>query len=277
MWIVDHEDAIMLLRWLLSGALGYESAIGLRIIRASGCRGAPGWPSWLCVLVAVGGLLALNLGITSLGLVVAVAAASFLGLLLLLVQYSSIFGTTSIVGVVLGVAALIVVQSVATGFQHEFERRVLGVYAHINVTRSTGMTEYRRFEGWLRTQPGVTGASPFVYYAMMLAPFDPEGGRTDDLRLASVLVKGIEPATAAQVIDLPQHLERGSGRRDPPGGAAQRLRADAGADREADELPLRWRRRRTRAGPAGTSGRWSTTRRRRRPASGSRGRSAATW
>ncbi len=237
-WVGAGALAVLLLRWLMSGALGYESAIGLRIIRAErvprGARLAFG----LCVLVAVGGLLALNFGVTSLGLVIAVAAASFLGLLLLLVQYSSIFGTTSIVGVVLGVAALIVVQSVATGFQHEFERRVLGVYAHINVTRSTGMTEYRRFEAWLRTQPGVTGASPFVYYAMMLAPFDPEGGRTDDLRLASVLVKGIEPETAAQVIDLPQHLERGSGRAIP----LEVLRSDFELmpvpDREADELPL---------------------------------------
>lgn len=228
----------LVLRWLLSGANGYESAIGLRIIRAERVPRGARLAFLACVLVAVGGLLALNLGITSLGLVIAVAVASFLGLLLLLVQYSSIFGTTSIVGVVLGVAALIVVQSVATGFQHEFERRVLGVYAHINVTRSTGMTEYRRFEAWLRTQPGVTGASPFVYYAMMLAPFDPEGGRTDDLRLASVLVKGIEPETAAQVIDLPQHLERGSGSAIPLSVLRSDFELMPVPDREADELPL---------------------------------------
>ncbi|HEY0138854.1 MAG TPA: ABC transporter permease [Nannocystis sp.] len=236
-WVGTAALVILLLRWLLSGALGYESQIGLRIIRTDRVPRGARLAFVACLLVAVGGLLALNLGITSLGLVIAVAAASFLGLLLLLVQYSSIFGTTSIVGVVLGVAALIVVQSVATGFQHEFERRVLGVYAHINVTRSTGMTEYRRFESWLRTQPGVQGASPFVYYAMMLAPFDPEGGRTDDLRLASVLVKGIEPATAEQVIDLPQHLERGSGRAIP----LEVLRSDFELlpvpDREPEELP----------------------------------------
>jgi lipoprotein-releasing system permease protein len=236
-WIGTGALTVLLLRWLLSGALGYESAIGLRIIRAERVPRGARLAFAACVVVAVGGLLALNLGITSLGLVIAVAAASFLGLLLLLVQYSSIFGTTSIVGVVLGVAALIVVQSVATGFQHEFERRVLGVYAHINVTRSTGMTEYRRFEAWLRTQPGVTGASPFVYYAMMLAPFDPEGGRTDDLRLASVLVKGIEPATAAEVIDLPQHLERGSGRAIPLGVLRSDFELMPVPDREAVELP----------------------------------------
>lgn len=236
-WVGTAALAVLLLRWVLSGALGYESAIGLRIIRAERVPRGARVAFVVCLLVAVGGLCALNLGLQSLALVIAVAAASFLGLLLLLVQYSSIFGTTSIVGVVLGVAALIVVQSVATGFQHEFERRVLGVYAHINVTRGTGMTEYRRFESWLRTEPGVQGASPFVYYAMMLAPFDPEGGRTDDLRLASVLVKGIEPATAAEVIDLPAHLERGSGRAIP----LEVLRSDFELmpvpDREPEELP----------------------------------------
>src|SRR5690606_37906030 len=72
-------------------------------------------------------------------LVFYVAAASFAGLLVLIGQRFSVFGTTSIIGVVLGVAALLVVQSVATGFQHEFERRVLGVYAHINVTRAFGI------------------------------------------------------------------------------------------------------------------------------------------
>lgn len=236
-WVGLGALLVLVLRWLLSGALGYESTIGLRILRTERVPRGARVAFWACLVVVVAGLAVLNLGGHSLALVIAVAVASFLWLLLLLVQYSSIFGTTSIVGVVLGVAALIVVQSVATGFQHEFERRVLGVYAHINITRSTGMTEYRRFEAWLREQAGVQGASPFVYYAMMLAPFDPEGGRTDDLRLASVLVKGIEPATADQVIDLPQHLLRGSEREIP----LDRLRSDFELmpvpDREADELP----------------------------------------
>lgn len=227
----------LIARWLLSGVLGYERTLGLRIIRAEHVPRGARLLGIVCWVVAAAALVLLNLGFHSLALVITAAAASFFGLLLVLVQYSSIFGTTSIVGVILGVAALIVVQSVATGFQHEFERRVLGVYAHINVTRSTGMTEYRRFEQYLRTIPGVTGASPFVYYAMMLAPYDPEGGRTDDLRLASVLVKGIEPATAAEVIDLPAHLQRGSGREIP----LEVLRSDFELmpvpDRDPEELP----------------------------------------
>lgn len=229
--------AQMVVVWVLSGALGYERTLGLRIIRAERVPRGARLLCAACWAIAAVALILLNLGYHSLTLVITTAAASFFGLLLLLVQYSSIFGTTSIIGVVLGVAALIVVQSVATGFQHEFERRVLGVYAHINVTRSTGMAEYRRFEDYLRTQPGVRGASPFVYYAMMLAPYDPEGGRTDDLRLASVLVKGIEPATAAEVIDLPAHLQRGSGRAIPLPALRSDFELMPVPDREPEELP----------------------------------------
>lgn len=229
--------ALLVVHWLLAGALGYERSLGLRIIRAERVPRGARLLCAICWTIAAIALVLLNLGFHSLALVITTAAASFFGLLLLLVQYSSIFGTTSIIGVVLGVAALIVVQSVATGFQHEFERRVLGVYAHINVTRSTGMAEYRRFEGYLRTRPGVTGASPFVYYAMMLAPYDPEGGRTDDLRLASVLVKGIEPETAAEVIDLPAHLERGSGRAIPLSTLRSDFELMPVPDREPEDLP----------------------------------------
>lgn len=261
---------VLIARWMFTGILGYERTIGLRIIRAEHVPRGARLLGILCWVVAIAALVALNLGAHSLALVITAAAASFFGLLLLLVQYSSIFGTTSIVGVILGVAALIVVQSVATGFQHEFERRVLGVYAHINVTRSTGMTEYRRFEAYLRQIPGVTGASPFVYYAMMLAPYHPEGSRAagpsralalvgganpvlyaalgllprspegggaDDLRLASVLVKGIEPETAAEVIDLPAHLLRGSGREIPLSELRSDFELMPVPDRDPEDLP----------------------------------------
>jgi lipoprotein-releasing system permease protein len=76
-----------------------------------------------------------------------------------------------------------------------------------------------------------------------------------------VLVKGIEPATAAEVIDLPAHLERGSGRAIP----LEVLRSDFELmpvpDREPEELPAPVAATPDPRGPGGTSGRWSTTRR----------------
>ncbi|NVB40840.1 FtsX-like permease family protein [Pseudenhygromyxa sp. WMMC2535] len=205
---------------------------------------------WISAALSIAVLVALNMGLDRsdkalldllqplrVFLVFYAAAATFLGLLVLIAQRFSVFATTSIIGVVLGVAALLVVQSVATGFQHEFERRVLGVYAHINVTRAFGVSEYRRFESWLRTLPGVEGASPFVYYAMALAPSTSDRG-ADDVKLASVLVKGIEPTTAEQVIDLPQHLVRAGGREIPLTELHSNYELMPVPDRPDAELPL---------------------------------------
>ena len=249
---------ILVIRVFWYGYSGYEFTVGLRIIsRERASRSGRAWliGCWSVAAVATVVLLVFQFGLAQaafmddpqvrptvdlvrVGLVFLVATASFFGLLLAIAQRFSVFGTTSIFGVVLGVAALVVVQSVATGFQHEFESRVLGVYAHINVTRAYGLPEYRRFESWLRTLDGVEGASPFIYYAMALAPYDEDGEREGDIRLASVLVKGIEPSTADEVIEVAEHLERGSGEPVP----LERLHSDMPLmpvlDRADDQLPL---------------------------------------
>lgn len=192
--------------WVVTGFSGYEHLAGLRILRRPSHHTDGGRELLYAALVAALGIGALYLGVRSAAVAVVVALAVGAVLVLLLVRRFAVFATLSIVGIAIGVAALIVVQSVATGFQHEFERRVLGVYAHINVTRGFGISEYRRFETYLRDVEGVVGASPFVYYHMALAPHDPAGERGGDIRRASVLVKGIEPATADEVIDLREHL-----------------------------------------------------------------------
>ncbi len=248
----------LILRVVVTGYTGYERRVGLRIIGGEHNRKSLDRRAfWLCLGTAITGisvLLAFQhlwadvasqatepwkalIGAVRLLCVFFAAAGTLIGLLLAISRRFSVFGTTSIFGIVLGVAALLVVQSVATGFQHEFERRVLGVYAHINVTRSFGISEYRRFEKFLRTIDGVEGGSPFVYYAMALSPYDPEGQREGDIPLATVLVKGIEPKTAAEVIDVVDHLARGSKR---PVGLTS-LRSDhvlmPVPDRPDDQLP----------------------------------------
>jgi lipoprotein-releasing system permease protein len=230
--------------WAITGFSGYEQVAGLRILRRPGVPPRTRGVLVLALLVAAGGVAALHQGVRSAPLAVVVALACGTLMVVVLARRFAVFATLSMVGIAIGVAALIVVQSVATGFQHEFERRVLGVYAHINVTRSFGISEYRRFEGYLRTVPGVTGASPFVYYAMALAPVDPDGKREGDIRRASVLVKGIEPETAGEVIDLESHLRAGSDH--PSAGSAKAvamsdLKSDLVLqpiqDREDDRLP----------------------------------------
>lgn len=195
--------------WAVTGFSGYEHSTGLRIVRRPGAPRTSLAHAMLALAAVVAGLAAMYYGMRSAPVVIATAIAAVIALVLLVFRRFAVFASLSIVGIAIGVAALIVVQSVATGFQHEFERRVLGVYAHINVTRAFGIAEYRRFETYLRTVGGVEGASPFVYYAMALAP--QATGEDGELRRASVLVKGIEPSTAHEVIDLDAHLQAAGG------------------------------------------------------------------
>jgi lipoprotein-releasing system permease protein len=215
-WLAFLGDAglaanvLLIVWWFVTGFSGYEHRAGLRILRRTRPAQRFRGPAVLAVLATLAGIGALLLGFRHAPLVIVTALTAGAAMVFIIARRFTVFATLSIVGIAIGVAALIVVQSVATGFQHEFERRVLGVYAHINVTRTFGISEYRRFESQLRTVDGVVGASPFVYYAMALAP-QGKGGSDDEasFRRASVLVKGIEPTTASEVIDLGAHLKAG--------------------------------------------------------------------
>src|SRR5258706_12310431 len=62
----------------------------------------------------------------------------------LLLNFFSVFTTVSIIGVILGVAALVVVSSVTSGFQQSFKQKVLGVNAHALVLKyGLDFSEYR--------------------------------------------------------------------------------------------------------------------------------------
>src|SRR5687768_11516608 len=76
----------------------------------------------------------------------------------------SIISTIAIVGVGLGVAALIVVTAVMTGFQNELRDRILGSNAHIIVfdRADAPIANYREVLEQARRVEGVREASPFI-------------------------------------------------------------------------------------------------------------------
>ncbi len=115
---------------------------------------------------------------------------------------SAVFATSIVatLGVALGVASLVTVSSTSSGFQDEFRDKVLGVNAHIIISKYGRFDEYRDVLAKLRAMPAIAGAGPFEMNTMMLV----KGGH-----LASVLVKGIDPVAAATVIDLPEQLREG--------------------------------------------------------------------
>jgi lipoprotein-releasing system permease protein len=114
----------------------------------------------------------------------------------------SVITWVAVVGVALGVGALLSVLSITTGFQQEFRDKVLGVNAHVLVLKyGVDFDEYREVVAQARARPDVAGAAPFVIHEMMLAQGDQIGG---------VLVKGVDPDSLEEVLDLPRYVVDGS-------------------------------------------------------------------
>jgi len=113
----------------------------------------------------------------------------------------SVISVIAISGVALGVAALLAVMSITSGFQREFRDKVVGVNAHVLVLKyGLNFDEYRDVIARARKLPEVAGAAPFIINEMMLAKGD---------RLSGVLVKGIDPQLMPAVLDLPSQLIQG--------------------------------------------------------------------
>lgn len=114
----------------------------------------------------------------------------------------SVITFIAVAGVALGVAALLCVLAITSGFQREFREKVLGVNAHVLVMKyGVDFDEYRDVIQRAEDMEEVAGVGPFLINEMMLAKGD---------RLAGVLVKGVDPERMPQVLDLPSQLTQGS-------------------------------------------------------------------
>lgn len=109
--------------------------------------------------------------------------------------FISFISWVSMLGIALGVAALIVVLSVMNGFQKEVRDRMLGVISHIEVFAPNGaaLLNPPRTLGEIKTHPQVVGAATFIAAQALLA-------RGDEMKGA--MVRGIDPALESQVSSL---------------------------------------------------------------------------
>lgn len=109
--------------------------------------------------------------------------------------FISFISLISMLGIGLGVAALIIVLSVMNGFQKEVRDRMLSVIAHAEVYDAAGgaLPDWRATAAAVKQNPRVIGVAPFVSAQALV-------GRGDELRGA--IVRGIDPAEEAQVTDL---------------------------------------------------------------------------
>ncbi len=124
--------------------------------------------------------------------------------------FISFISGVSMLGIALGVAALIIVLSVMNGFQKEVRDRMLSVVSHIEIypPNGTALPDPAKTLAEARTNPQVVGAAPFIAAQALLA-------RGEDMRGA--IVRGIDPAQEPQVTDLAQALKGGALARLKPG------------------------------------------------------------
>lgn len=92
----------------------------------------------------------------------------------------------SVVGVTAGVATLVIALAMNTGFRETLQDRLLGVTAHISLTRpgSGGIKNYEELAAKLAAIPGVRSVTPAVYQTVLLS----FGGQA-----RGVVTKGVEP------------------------------------------------------------------------------------
>jgi lipoprotein-releasing system permease protein len=116
-------------------------------------------------------------------------------------HFISFISMTSMMGIGLGVAALIVVLSVMNGFQKELRARILGVASHVQVSGPAGP-----LEGWAAVaqkaaaHPQVVAAAPYINAQAML---------TFQSAVRGSVVRGILPEMEARVADIGSHMIAG--------------------------------------------------------------------
>jgi len=108
----------------------------------------------------------------------------------------------SILGVFLGVACLLVVLAVMSGFHRDLRDKILGTNSHLIVLKyhNEPMEEYPELLPRMREFPSVIGVSPFIFSKVLI-----EHGRYLD----GIAIRGIDPESFHEVTDLKDKIVAG--------------------------------------------------------------------
>ena len=116
-------------------------------------------------------------------------------------HFISFISLTSMVGIALGVAALIVVLSVMNGFQAELRSRILGVASHIEVTGlNNKLNNWQSLLPQLKSNPNVIDVAPYITAQSMLSFGEGVQG---------AIIRGIVPVAEDKVADLGRSMKAG--------------------------------------------------------------------
>jgi len=119
-------------------------------------------------------------------------------------KFISLISIISILGVAIGVMALIVVIAVMTGFDRDLRDKIVGNYSHITLTsfKTIGNNdEYNNIIKKIASNPHIKGISPYIQGQILIRERD---------RFFAVGLRGIDPSTETRVTKIKQYLIAGS-------------------------------------------------------------------
>ena len=116
-------------------------------------------------------------------------------------HFISFISMTSMIGIALGVAALIVVLSVMNGFQHELRTRILGVASHLQISGADNtLSDWQRMAALVSKQPEVQASAPYIMAQGLLSYGQAVQG---------AVVRGVLPEQEDRVADIGTHIKAG--------------------------------------------------------------------
>ncbi|VXC54211.1 Lipoprotein-releasing system transmembrane protein LolC [Pseudomonas sp. 8Z] len=116
-------------------------------------------------------------------------------------HFISFISLTSMIGLALGVLAMIVVLSVMNGFQKEMSSRILGMVPHAMLYGAEPVADWRALAAKAMSNPEVKAAAPYA---------ELEGMLSHRGTMQPIQIHGIDPAEEAKVSILPNHIRQGS-------------------------------------------------------------------
>src|SRR5881396_1419745 len=114
--------------------------------------------------------------------------------------FVSIITLISILGVMLGVAVLIIVISVMTGFDHDLKEKVFGFNAHLKIfARGRTMENYALVASTVASNKNVKGVAPFLLEQVLMKT-EPASGQA---QVSAPWVRGVDTQAESRVSVLP--------------------------------------------------------------------------
>ena len=117
-------------------------------------------------------------------------------------RFISVITIISVLGVMVGVMALVVVLSVMNGFRSDLMSKILGVNSHVLVLNLSGtFNGYQEVAEKVKKMDGVVAITPFIYTQVML---------NNSGRVSGAVLRGVDPKSAARVVSFDKMIKEGS-------------------------------------------------------------------